>query len=111
MEFQGPHCVTGLPLGMDPKIPSAYRELPLYPDFVQNGLIFNAADTKLGWTLAEREHDSGIERAHDVTPSNREHEIASIVSDMKGLIIRLDQLGLTLAAARASHAIDSIKEP
>ena len=60
--------------------------------------------------LAEGEQGIGAERPTNSTSANREHEIASIVSDLETIVIRLDQLGLALAAARVSHALDSLNK-
>lgn len=58
--------------------------------------------------LAEGEQEIGAERAANSTSATREHEIASVVSDLGAIVVRLDQLGLALTAARVSHAIDSL---
>ena len=60
--------------------------------------------------VAEGEHESSIDRSIKDASVGRELEIGSIVSDLEALVIRLDQLGLGVAAARASYALDFLKK-
>lgn len=60
--------------------------------------------------LNDSEQGIGAESPTNSNFTTSECEIASILSDLENLLLRLDQLGLALAAARVSHAIDLLKK-
>ena len=60
--------------------------------------------------LKKGEHRDGNERPTGAPSTTKEREIASIVSDLESVILRLDRMGLSLAAARASDALDFVKK-
>lgn len=60
--------------------------------------------------MKKGEHRVGNERPTGAVSTTKEREIASIVSDLESVILRLDKMGLSLAAARASHALDFVRK-
>jgi hypothetical protein len=58
----------------------------------------------------ETEHDRGVAGPVEPCPSERENTLCSVAADLEAVICKLDDLGLSLAAARVSHGLEVVRE-
>lgn len=58
----------------------------------------------------ETEHDRGVASPVKPLPSGREITLCTVAADLEAAICNLDELGLSLAAARISQGLEVVRE-